>query len=70
MITFTLDEMFHVSIVSYPQKPRSRFALGEEISSLQQRNQIPSTVIPQYNSDLILIDTGQVGDCDDHVHIR
>ena len=70
MITFKLDEMFHVSIVSYPQKPRSTIAVGKEISSLQQGNQIPRVVITRYNSDLILIDTGPVVDCDDQVHIR
>ncbi len=43
--------------------------MGEEILPLQQGNQIPSTVIPRYNSDLILINTGPVGDCDDQVHI-
>ena len=42
----------------------------QEISSLEQRNQIPRTVIPRYNSDLKVINTEPVGDCDDQVHIR
>ncbi len=54
--------MFHVPIVIYLQKARSTIALSEEISSLQQGNQIPRTVIPRYNSDLILINTGPVRD--------
>ena len=44
---------------------RSTIALGEDISSLGQGNQIPRTVIPRYNSDLKMINTGPVGDCDD-----
>ena len=70
MIRFISDEMFHVLIVSYLQMARSSIALGEEISSLEQGNQIPRAVIPRYNSDLILINTGPVGDCDDPDHIR
>ena len=49
---------------------RSSIALGDEISSLKQGNQIARAVIPRYNSDLILINAGPVGDCDDQVHIR
>jgi hypothetical protein len=70
MIRFILNEMFHVLIVSYLQMARSSIALGDEISSLEQGNQIPRAVIPRYNSGLILIDTGPVEDCDVQVHIK
>ena len=47
---------------------RARHGSGDIVVRARKSN--TQHVIPRYNSDLILIDTGPVGDCDDQVHMK
>jgi hypothetical protein len=47
---------------------RARHGSGYIVVGARKSN--TQHVIPRYNSDLILIDTGPVGDCDDQVHMK